>query len=107
MPTEPGTPLMAMLVWLGYINIMVAVFNMIPGFPMDGGRVLRAAIWWITGNRMRATRIATLMGQFIAFGLIVLGLIASSEAVDSAGCGSPSLAGSFSKQRAQVTHGWK
>lgn len=75
MPAEPGTPLMAMLVWLGYINITLAIFNMIPGFPMDGGRVLRAAIWWITGNRVRATRIATLTGQFIAFGFIFLGFM--------------------------------
>jgi len=74
MPAEPGTPLMAMLVWLGYINITLAIFNMIPGFPMDGGRVLRAVVWWITGNRVRATRIATIMGQFIAFGFIFIGL---------------------------------
>jgi Zn-dependent protease/predicted transcriptional regulator len=74
MLTEPGTPLMAMLVWLGYINIMLAIYNMIPGFPMDGGRALRAVIWRITGDRARATCIATLMGQFIAFGFIVLGL---------------------------------
>jgi len=72
---EPGTPFMAMLVWLGYINIGLAIFNMIPGFPMDGGRVLRAVIWWITGNEARATRIAARMGQLIAFGFIVLGLI--------------------------------
>lgn len=73
--TEPGTPLTAMLVWLGYINIVLAIFNMIPGFPMDGGRVLRAAVWWKTGNMVRATRIAAMTGQFIAFGFIVLGLI--------------------------------
>jgi Zn-dependent protease/predicted transcriptional regulator len=75
MLAAPGTPFMAMLVWLGYINIGLALFNMIPGFPMDGGRVLRAVIWWITGNEVRATRIATRMGQLIAFGLIILGLI--------------------------------
>jgi Zn-dependent protease/predicted transcriptional regulator len=75
MLAEPGTPFMAMLVWLGYINIGLALFNMIPGFPLDGGRVLRAVIWWITGNGVRATRIATVMGQFIAFGFIILGLI--------------------------------
>jgi len=73
-PAEPGTPLMAMLVWLGYINLTLAAFNMIPGFPMDGGRVLRAVVWWISGNRVRATRIATLTGQFIALGFIFLGL---------------------------------
>jgi CBS domain-containing protein len=64
-----------MLVWLGYINVMVAVFNMIPGFPMDGGRVLRAIVWWVTGNAVRATRIATRTGQVVACGFIVLGLL--------------------------------
>jgi Zn-dependent protease/CBS domain-containing protein len=73
--TEPATPLLAMLVWLGYINIALALFNMLPGFPMDGGRVLRAIIWWITGNAVRATRIATRTGQVVAFGFIVLGLL--------------------------------
>ncbi len=65
---------MAILVWLGYINIVLAIFNTIPGFPMDGGRVLRAVIWWFTGNANRATRAASLTGQFIAFGFIFLGL---------------------------------
>jgi len=72
--TEPTTPLLAMLVWLGYINLALALFNMLPGFPMDGGRVLRAMVWWITGNAVRATRIASLTGQVVAFGFIVLGL---------------------------------
>ncbi|MBK6797375.1 MAG: site-2 protease family protein [Acidobacteria bacterium] len=53
---EPTTPLMAMLVWLGYINFGLAIFNMLPGFPMDGGRVLRAIVWWQTGNAQRATK---------------------------------------------------
>ena len=74
MMTEPTTPLMAMLVWLGYINIGLAIFNMLPGFPMDGGRVLRALIWWFTGSAERATRIASLTGQVVAFGFIVLGI---------------------------------
>jgi Zn-dependent protease/predicted transcriptional regulator len=75
MLAEPGTPLMAMLVWLGYINIAIAIFNMIPGFPMDGGRVLRAAVWWKTGDMALATRVAAMTGQVIAFGFIVLGVI--------------------------------
>jgi CBS domain-containing protein len=71
---ETETPLLAIIVWLGYINIALAVFNMIPGFPMDGGRILRAAIWWITGNQSKATRGASITGQIIAFGFIILGL---------------------------------
>lgn len=73
--SEPGTPVLAMLVWLGYINLMLAAFNMLPGFPMDGGRVMRAIVWWKTGNQARATRIASLIGLFLAFGFIVLGII--------------------------------
>lgn len=73
--TEPTTPLMAMLVWLGYINLGLAAFNLIPGFPMDGGRVLRAIIWWVTGNAARATRAAARTGQAIAFVFILFGLL--------------------------------
>ncbi len=72
--SEADTPLMAMLVWLGYINIALAVFNMIPGFPMDGGRVLRGIIWAITGDGPRSTRIASVSGQIMAFVFIILGL---------------------------------
>jgi Zn-dependent protease/CBS domain-containing protein len=70
----PQNPLLAGLMWLGYINIMLALFNMVPGFPLDGGRVLRAILWWITGNAKRATQIAASVGQFVAYGLIVLGV---------------------------------
>lgn len=69
-----ATPPLAMLVWLGYINIMLAVFNMIPGFPLDGGRVLRAVIWWTTGDGDRSTRIAARVGQFVAVFFIVWGI---------------------------------
>jgi Zn-dependent protease/predicted transcriptional regulator len=75
-PTEdPRTPPLAILHWLGYINIALAVFNMIPGFPLDGGRVLRAIVWWVTGDPARSTRLAASVGQFIAFGFIVWGIL--------------------------------
>lgn len=70
-----NTPLLAMFVWLGYINLMLAVFNLIPGFPLDGGRVLRAVIWWITGNRQNSTRIAARIGQIVAFVFISIGIL--------------------------------
>ena len=72
---DAGSPVVVMLGWLGYINIGIAVFNMIPGFPLDGGRVLRAAIWWVTGDGPRATRIAASSGQVVAFGFILFGLV--------------------------------
>jgi Zn-dependent protease/predicted transcriptional regulator len=71
---KPATPATAVLVWLGYINIGLAIFNMIPGFPLDGGRVLRAIAWWITGNVGRSTRIASQVGQGVAFLFILFGL---------------------------------
>jgi Zn-dependent protease/predicted transcriptional regulator len=73
-PEFPRQPLPAMLMWLGYINIGLAIFNMIPGFPLDGGRVLRGLIWWITGNAKRATTIAARVGQVIAFMMIIYGV---------------------------------
>jgi Zn-dependent protease len=62
-------------IWLARINFILAVFNMIPGFPLDGGRVLRAAIWQWSGSYSRATRIAASVGQLAAFGFIGFGLV--------------------------------
>lgn len=73
-PEMPRLPLLAMLMWLGVINIMLAIFNMLPCFPLDGGRVLRAIVWWATGDVVRATRIAARVGQLLAFGLVVIGI---------------------------------
>jgi Zn-dependent protease/predicted transcriptional regulator len=73
--TIPHTPLLAMLMWLGYINISLAIFNLIPGFPLDGGRVLRGIVWWLTGDGVRATRIAARIGQVVAFLFIITGII--------------------------------
>jgi Zn-dependent protease/CBS domain-containing protein len=72
--TEPSVPAIAVLLWLGYINMMLAAFNMIPGYPLDGGRVLRALIWGITRNADRSTQLASQVGQAVAFIFIFLGL---------------------------------
>jgi CBS domain-containing protein len=71
----PEAPLTAILVWLGYINVILAVFNLIPGFPLDGGRVLRAVVWYFTGNANRSTRIAAGVGQVVAFAFIAIGIL--------------------------------
>ncbi|MER3430798.1 MAG: peptidase M50 [Blastocatellia bacterium] len=73
--TDPERPLLSMLVWLGYVNLGLAIFNLIPGFPMDGGRVLRAIAWWISGSAAKATRVASISGQLIAIGFIIIGLL--------------------------------
>ncbi|HWQ57157.1 MAG TPA: site-2 protease family protein [Bryobacteraceae bacterium] len=73
--TDETTPLLAMLVWLGYINIMLALFNLIPGFPLDGGRILRAVIWWKTGDEHGSSRSAARIGQFVGMAFIAWGLL--------------------------------
>ena len=60
--------------WLWQINWMLGVFNLVPGFPLDGGRVLRAAAWGITGNFARATMIASNSGKAIAYLMILAGI---------------------------------
>ncbi len=62
-------------IWLARINLILAIFNMIPGFPLDGGRVLRAGVWKITGSFQKANRVATLSGQIVAFIFMGLGVL--------------------------------
>ena len=69
-----NSPLEGILFYLAVTNILLGVFNLIPGFPLDGGRVLRSIVWRLTGNLRQATRVATLTGQVIAYLFILLGI---------------------------------
>ena len=64
----------AIAYWLGYINLALGVFNLIPGFPLDGGRVLRSLLWWRSGNLKSATRIASNIGRAVGFIFIFVGI---------------------------------
>jgi Zn-dependent protease len=65
----------AALHYLAYINGLLAVFNILPGFPLDGGRVLRSLIWGASGNLVRATNIAATVGRLIGWGFIAFGVL--------------------------------
>ncbi len=72
--SSAASPLVAMLGWLAYINFMLGAFNLVPAYPLDGGRVFRAAAWWVTHSIERATRIASFVGQIFGFLFILAGL---------------------------------
>jgi Zn-dependent protease/CBS domain-containing protein len=63
--------------WLARINLILALFNMLPGFPLDGGRVLRAVIWRFNGNELRATTLASRVGKLVAWGMIGFGVLST------------------------------
>lgn len=75
--TRAGWPLAvpSVLVWIGWLNAVLAVFNLLPGFPLDGGRLFRAAVWKFTGSMTKGTRVATTGGRWLAYLLIAYGAV--------------------------------
>jgi Zn-dependent protease len=76
---------LAMVAWLASINFLVLVFNLLPAFPMDGGRIVRALAWWRSGDRGAATRFAANLGRVFAYLFIGLGLLLVFEGAVFAG----------------------
>jgi Zn-dependent protease len=72
--TSGASGLLAMVAWLAMINLLVLIFNLLPAFPMDGGRVARAIAWWRTGDRNAATRFAANLGRVFGYVFIGAGL---------------------------------
>jgi Zn-dependent protease/CBS domain-containing protein len=73
--TNGSRLVVSVLAWLGFINIVLAVFNVLPGAPLDGGRLLHAVLWWRHGDRFRATRTASRAGQVLGWALVALGFV--------------------------------
>ena len=74
--SDAGTSgVLAMVAWLAMINFLVLVFNLLPAFPMDGGRIVRAIAWWRSGNRTSATRFAAGLGRVFGYIFVGAGLL--------------------------------
>ncbi len=71
---QNDSPLFAVIYYMGYINILLAIFNIIPGVPLDGGRVFRSIIWGITKNLQKATTIAGNVGRAFGWAMIIFGV---------------------------------
>jgi Zn-dependent protease/CBS domain-containing protein len=71
---ENTSPLAAILRYLAVTNVLLGIFNLIPGFPLDGGRVLRSIVWKLSGSLRTATRVTTLVGEVIGYLFILLGI---------------------------------
>ncbi len=74
-PDADVSGVLAMIAWLAEINVLVLLFNLIPAFPLDGGRIARAIAWRVTGDRNRATRFAATLGRGFSYILIAGGLL--------------------------------
>ena len=74
LPSSVAAPVAEVAGLLGWWNVLLAVFNIVPGAPLDGGRVLRALLWMVLGDRLRALRISVRAGQVLGFGLVGSGV---------------------------------
>ena len=71
-----ASPLVSnLLLWLAVLNLSLGVFNLIPAFPLDGGRLLSTFFWWRSGTRQRGVHIAVQVGRIFAFGMIAIGAL--------------------------------
>lgn len=70
-----SSPYFAPFEWLWQINVLLAIFNLVPGYPLDGGRVFRSILWMITKNQQKATNIAAKVGQGFAYFLMGIGIL--------------------------------
>lgn len=72
---EGSSILVAVVNYLALINLILGIFNLLPAFPLDGGRILRSSLWWFNGDLRKSTRIASTLGVFLGAALMVLGVI--------------------------------
>lgn len=68
-------PIIAFFGYLSLINLSLGIFNLLPGFPMDGGRILRSILWYLTEDLLSSTRIASILGQIIGYGMAAFGFL--------------------------------
>jgi Zn-dependent protease len=68
-------PILGVAAYLAWVNTLLAIFNLLPGFPLDGGRLFRSIIWKFTNNLKKATRIASTGGRILGFSLIAFGFL--------------------------------
>ena len=73
--TALGQPATAVLMFLAVSNLLLGLINLVPGLPLDGGRLLRSFLWYLSENRDQATRVAVLSGQVAGWGLVIGGVL--------------------------------